>query len=234
MRDRFVAGAAPLTFAALALVPLVPAFPYPAGTTNVPTFFTTAAVRRIPFGSVVLTFPYPAGPADQPMLWQEASGFRFRLIGSYAIIRDSPRRSGAGTESPAEIDPPRIEWIFRGALRRQPPPQTAGREMAALLASCAALRRYRVQTIVLGPSRIERVYLTHWIHPHPGYIASFVTRLTGERPQHVGGVLVWWHAARSCSTVTRRLWLRERRASPPAVPASSRRPGPAPRPGRGR
>jgi hypothetical protein len=222
MRDRFVAGAAPLTFAALALVPLVPAFPYPAGTTNVPTFFTSAAVHKIPFGSVVLTFPYPAGPADQPMLWQEASGFRFRLIGSYAIIRDSPRRSGAGTESPAEIDPPRIEWIFRLALEEKLRPLPALGEAAALFASCAALRRYRVQTIVLGPSRIERDYLTKWIHPHPGYVARFVTRLTGEPPEHLGGVLVWWHAARSCSTVTRRVWLQERRASPPVVPASLR------------
>jgi hypothetical protein len=53
---------AAVSVAVAVLVPLLPARLVPAGKVDTPPFFTTAAVRRLPQGSVALVLPGLAGP----------------------------------------------------------------------------------------------------------------------------------------------------------------------------
>ena len=72
--------------------PLVPGQAEQSSPSRVSDFFTSAEVRVIPVGSVVLAYPYPrAGinsfdltdPVDQAMLDQAAAGLRYKLVGGY-------------------------------------------------------------------------------------------------------------------------------------------------------
>ena len=78
-----------------AVIFLIPNWPY-SGTTpaDVPSYFTTRAIDRIPPGSVVLMSPYPSKAEVLPQLYQAAAGMRFRIIGGYGIFSTS-----AGTAS---------------------------------------------------------------------------------------------------------------------------------------
>jgi hypothetical protein len=76
-----------------ALVLLVPAWPYPSGPANVPTWFTTGA-RSIPVGTTVAVYPL-ASPADaSAMLWQAMADMTFKMPGGYAIF---PTKQGTAT-----------------------------------------------------------------------------------------------------------------------------------------
>ncbi|MGH9299552.1 MAG: hypothetical protein ACRDZT_06515, partial [Acidimicrobiales bacterium] len=77
--------AAPVGLVAVAaLLPLFPRYPYPSGRVVMPEYFTSAAVRAIRPGSVVLTYPYDESGANYAMLWQAASGMRFKILGGQA------------------------------------------------------------------------------------------------------------------------------------------------------
>ena len=83
------------------LVPLIPSWPYPSVSANVPSFFTTRAVDAVPNGSVAIVYPIPRAPYDQALLWQADAGMRFRQPGGYAI---GPSPSGAATFFPFPND----------------------------------------------------------------------------------------------------------------------------------
>ena len=84
----------PLPVAALCAVPLLPAWPYSYEPARTPAYFTSAAVERVPEGSLALTYPVPRYPSSAPMLWQAEAGFRYRSVGGYVI---TPRPDGRGT-----------------------------------------------------------------------------------------------------------------------------------------
>jgi hypothetical protein len=79
------AAVAALLIGVTALVPLIPAWPYPSSPTAVPTFFASGAVDAIPSRSVLLTYPYPDYPFAQPMYWQSLDGLRFKMPGGDLI-----------------------------------------------------------------------------------------------------------------------------------------------------
>ena len=83
-----------LPVAALCALPLVPAWPYSYEPARTPAYFTSAAVERVPEGSVALTYPVPRYPTSSPMLWQAEAGFRYRSVGGYVI---TPEPDGSGT-----------------------------------------------------------------------------------------------------------------------------------------
>lgn len=55
----------------------------------VPAFFTTSAVRVIPFGARIILLPAPSRRGgDAALLDQAESGMRFSMLGGYAISID--------------------------------------------------------------------------------------------------------------------------------------------------
>lgn len=90
-RGRPVAAvAAALGVAVVALLPLVPSWPYPASAADAPVWFTGAA-RLLPQGSTVLVYP-AASPVDaDAMLWQADADLRFKMPGGYAVFAGAGR-----------------------------------------------------------------------------------------------------------------------------------------------
>ncbi len=83
-----------LLVAAFALVPLVPAWPYPSSAAVVPPWFTSDA-RALPVGTTAVVFP-SSNPSDSSaMVWQAMSDMTFRMPGGYAVFAGSP--SGAAS-----------------------------------------------------------------------------------------------------------------------------------------
>ena len=98
IRSGAVAGARVGTSAAVMalslglLVPLVPVFPYAQGAAGIPKFFSTRAVRNIPFGSVLLAYPYPSPPIyNQAQLWQAEARFSIQAVGWLRDISNTQR-----------------------------------------------------------------------------------------------------------------------------------------------
>ena len=88
-------GAACALVGVVALVPLVPVWPYPSGDTAIPTYFTSGAVGAVPPGSTVLLYPYPGWAVDGslPMVWQASAGIRFRTVGGYFLVPQAGTRT---------------------------------------------------------------------------------------------------------------------------------------------
>lgn len=80
--------------AAITLVALVPAWPYPSRSLDLPRFFTTSAVDSIPVKSDVLTYPWVDPFHDAGLLWVAEAHFRFRVPGGYLAL-PNPRGSVA-------------------------------------------------------------------------------------------------------------------------------------------
>jgi len=87
--SRIGSAAVCLAVAVVALVPLVPAWPYQSSAASVPSFFTGDA-RSLPVGTTVVVFP-SSNPGDSSaMLWQAMSGMTFRMPGGYAVFATAP------------------------------------------------------------------------------------------------------------------------------------------------
>ena len=67
------------------LVPLVPAWPYPAAAVQLPAWFTSGA-RSLPVGSTVVVYPYSTPSTSSAMVWQAMADMRFRMPGGYAVF----------------------------------------------------------------------------------------------------------------------------------------------------
>ena len=101
--------------AAIALIPLVPAFPLRSIPVSAPAFLTSSAVTVIPQGSVLLAIPWTSADSLEQMnalVWAAESHMRFRVIGGYFL---NPPAAGqeelhafvdslAGMQPPSEID----------------------------------------------------------------------------------------------------------------------------------
>ena len=141
-----------------------------------PAFFDSAAVHRVPAGSVALVAPFARDTnTSEPMLWQAIAEMRYRMPEGYATGPDDN-----GKFSFLPIPTPlsqRMESIQKGM---RPAPLTAATRAQLL----AELRRDRVATVIVGPfSEHERM-------------VDFFTRLLGRPPERVAGVDVWWNVGR--------------------------------------
>jgi hypothetical protein len=126
-RSRLAAGA----LACLALIPLVPAWPYAARVAPVPRYF--AADTAIPSGSVAALYPFPSGSDVTGMLWQVAAGMRFKSPGGRFLV--------PGTRTVVGQD-------FALLAQGQVPARTAAQRYALL----AQLRAWRVRTVLVQPA----------------------------------------------------------------------------------
>ena len=149
----------------VAILPLVPSRTQPSSPTNVPTFFTSAAVDSIPPGSVVLAYPYPdqatdnysnslaelGGPSlHSAMLDDAVTGMRYKLLGGYGWL---PSPTGKdGTNSPDFLKPHSVQTMFDVALTGTE--TSAQREILSrsnLTSDLGEfLRQYDVQTVIVG------------------------------------------------------------------------------------
>jgi len=161
----------------VALVPLLPAWPYASFPTGTPGFITGPAVRSIPRGGVTLTYPYPTNPTDQAMLWQATAGMRFRLLGGYAVV------PGAGGTASYDAFPDHLVSVPATLVADDEGTPlsvvAAGATPATPAQVLAFVRRYHVVTVLADP-----------IGAHPTSALALLTAALGP-PVHVGGIDLW-------------------------------------------
>lgn len=181
-RGRMAGRVTPVLFGtavAVALVPLLPAWPYGSSPPGAPAFFTSAALDRVPPGSVALTYPYTQDPTDQAMLWQVAAHMRFKLMGGYVIIPGPP-----GTTS-YDPFPPTLQSVPATLMADAGGTTPAAELPGATTATPADVRRfvatYHVDTVLFDP-----------IGAAPGKALALLEAALGP-PRRGGGVDAWFH-----------------------------------------
>lgn len=92
-----LAGVMSCALAGMALLPLVPAWPYSATRWSSPAWFLHAG-RSLPAGSTVLVYPMASPGDSSAMIWQAEAHMDFKMPGGYAVFRSA---SGPGTFVPA-------------------------------------------------------------------------------------------------------------------------------------
>jgi hypothetical protein len=152
---------------ALVIVSLIPRLPYPVAAVMVPTFFASAAADRIPEGSVALVAPYSRQWRAEAMVWQAASGMRFRMPEGDAIV------PGPSLSPPSSALGSLLVRLEGGAAAAAP-------SEAMRPALMADLRHWDVRTVIVGPMDGREA------------VAAMFTWLLGRPAETVGGVDVWW------------------------------------------
>lgn len=156
---------------------LVPRWPYQEGPADVPTFFTTSAVKLIPAGSAVLVSPYPSVAEVAPMLWQAESGFRFKIFGGYVLIPDP---NGYVSIQPDSLYPLDVyEFLWSEATTGQPP--TGVPSMAILSQDLRTFLRGNHVDVVVSTDDVSNVQALQ------GLFAEDL----GKPNFNAGGVTVW-------------------------------------------
>lgn len=152
-----------------ALVFLVPSTEPAGANAGVPTYFDSAAAKRIPLGSTTMILPLGDIPLLQrPMLWSAVAGMRYRDIGGAAKRTGPHHQSESGPESQ-----PLTAWAT-----------TVSRGSRASSAMASLARDWLVA------NHIEYVLVADDYSP-PG-TAWQVTTLLGAAPmQQSGAVQVW-------------------------------------------
>jgi hypothetical protein len=84
-RHRLAAFAASSLLAVCVVIPLIPAWPYPAAAAPVPAWFTDGA-RSLPVGSTAVVYPLSSPGSSSAMLWQAMAEMQFRMPGGYAVF----------------------------------------------------------------------------------------------------------------------------------------------------
>lgn len=163
---------------ALSLIPSWPAETAPA---DVPAFFTSDAVHRIPYGSVALISPYPSVAEVQPQMWQAVAGMRFGIIGGYVLVAGP---GGADTPFPQVLRPEPVQRFLWAkatggpAYPVGPVPQDSN-ELACQLRSF--LLRYRVASVLSTATGAD-----------VGSIAALYNQAMGPPSYSGGGVTAWF------------------------------------------
>jgi hypothetical protein len=152
---------------AIVIVSLVPRLPYPVTPMAVPSFFASSAVNRIPEGSVALIAPYSRQWRADAMVWQAASGMRFRMPEGDAVV------PGPSLSPPSSAIGSLLVRLEEGS--QAGPPADAMRPRLL-----AELRHWQVRTVVVGPMGGREA------------VDAMFTWLLGRPSETVGGVEVWW------------------------------------------
>jgi hypothetical protein len=151
---------------AVALVPLVPRWPYPSTEARVPAFFQPGgAAAHLAPGSVVLVTPFSNHLSSVAMLWQATAGYTFRMPEGEAFV-----------PGPSLGPPPSHLQATLTALDRGEAVPSSPEDRALTLRELSALG---VETIVAGPSA-----------GHDGTV-RYLTSVLGRSPVRSGDVDVW-------------------------------------------
>ena len=170
VRDRLgrFGGVAVSTLLAVGLLlPLVPAWPYPAAPADVPAWFTGAA-RSLPAGSTAVIYPFATAADDSAMLWQAMGDMTFRMPGGFVVIPGPTGASSfAGQSSP-------LQAALAGC--------SAGASTTPSLSAEAVraqLRSWHTRTVVVVPTA-----------PGAACAEALFSSALGS-PRSVGGVSLW-------------------------------------------
>ncbi|MEO6205134.1 MAG: hypothetical protein ABIO67_07115 [Mycobacteriales bacterium] len=153
------------------VVSLLPAWPYSYQKAEVPDYFTSSEVLRIPRDALVLTYPVPRFPSSEPMLWQALARYRYRSVGGYVITPDA---EGHGT--------------FQGgvtAWERAVAPAAVGRPIP--LGNTATSMLVRLE---LAQLQVRAIVVAD--RPGAPDVVALVTQLLGRPGERTGGVTVWY------------------------------------------
>ena len=168
---------APLLAAALAVVALLPLLPwlyhYGIVDTNVPQWYRSASVQRVPADSVLVTVPGASPVNSSPMLWQAIARYRFKVPFGYAL---NPRPSdGRGT-----FNPPQSSFLgIMNRIKRGPPPRINRGHIRAMRVELA---RWNARTVVV----------VNETNDHVAEQVDLLTRVLGRPPVHDAGAWVWY------------------------------------------
>jgi len=168
--------------AAVALVPVIPAVPFAGiGFDGTPAYFRSPAVAALHPGEVAVVFPFPSGAYPPAMLWQEQSGFRFKMVGGDFIVPQGPGDHVAFSPllayAPSSLTADTLTQLAQGT----PVP-----ESPALHAQLRAeMRAFGVGALVAVPAYAQ----------DPARAQAFLTWLLG-RPSYRGGGVVAWYGVR--------------------------------------
>jgi hypothetical protein len=165
-RSALAAGAACGALACLALVPLLPAWPYAARVTQVPGYFSSGQVAAVPSGSVAVLYPFPTSGDATPMLWQIAAGLRFKTPGGRFVI---PAPGSVSTPPSDQL--PLVGQAFAQLAGGQMPALTPARRAALR----AQLRAWHVRAVLVqlaGARRALVMPFFEWLLGRPPDVRS--------------------------------------------------------------
>ncbi len=154
----------------IALAPIVPTF-VSSGPVNVPPFFASDDVQRVPADSVALVVPFPDRFASFPMLWQSMAGIHFKMPGGYFL---GPNANGRVQYGPP---PSTTRGVVQGLTSGRATPRRLQQRYCATVKG--ELQSWGVRTVLVGPT------------PRRIAVTRFFTGLLGRPPEKVGDVLVW-------------------------------------------
>jgi hypothetical protein len=178
-RRSWALRASTVALAGLSIAALIPALPYPTTRMPVPSFFTSDLVKRIPSGDVVVVAPWTHLPGEMmALVWQAQTHMQFRMPEGYGYWR-TPGGTLA-VLAPGTRLGDRLVSFEEG---QQPALSDDDRSTMLL-----ELRTLKVHTLISGPG------------PGQAQSTELFTSLTGQEPQHVGGVDVWWDITTSLAT----------------------------------
>jgi hypothetical protein len=174
----------------VAIVSLIPAWPAPSSPTGVPPYFSSSAVNRIPEDSVALISPYPSVADPATMTWPSVAGYRFKIIGGYALTRGT---GGTSQNFPAVLAPTAVErylWanVHGGAPYPAGPLPKLTQKLVCELRTF--VRRYQVDTVL-------DVYPPN-LPPDP--IRQLFTAALGASSAYTGGVYPWYEVRQHLPT----------------------------------
>jgi hypothetical protein len=181
------AGAACGGLACLVLIPLLPAWPYSARVTQVPTYFSSVQVAAVPSGGVAVLYPFPTSGDATPMLGQIAAGLRFKVPGGRFVI---PAPGSVGTPPSDQL--PLVGQAFAQLAGGQMPGLTAARRSAL----CGQLRAWHVRAV-----------LVQLAGARPALVMPFFEWLLGRPPDvRSGGISAWYGQVAALRTGTGPRW----------------------------
>jgi len=179
LRSRVGSVVVPATLAVICLVPLIPSLPIEGiGDPDVPAYFSSAALQRIPSGSVALLYPYPSSPTPQGQLWQAETNFHFKMPGGYFLVPQSPQRTIAFNPAVGYDTYTLTSRTLIGLAAGTPPAETPALRAALV----AQLRGWHVRTMVASMTGVTA----------PAQSVQFLSWLAGEPPTPDHGVLAWY------------------------------------------
>ncbi|MCL5048846.1 MAG: hypothetical protein M1374_08765 [Firmicutes bacterium] len=177
-----------IAIATVSFLPLLPSLPYKSARVNMPKYFLTSSVNKIPAGSTVLSYPYPITGSNFSMLWQAQSGFRFNLLGGYVLIplqTSGPPGVGlGGLNTPWTLNPALIQVMFEEGYSGvphgvQPPPPLPW----AFAQVEGFIHSYKVSTVVVWHTGAD-----------PRLIDNFFTAMFGK-PVKSGKLDIWYNVS---------------------------------------
>jgi hypothetical protein len=118
-----------------AMLPLMPHVPILTERVDTPGFFTGSSVLVVPQGALALALPFDIAPQNDPMMWQIASGMRFRILGGDVFVA---KPNGRSTWHSLPAGPPVLRQVLTaGRYPFSPPPPLTVQAISALRALIA-------------------------------------------------------------------------------------------------